>query len=127
MLIFSEIDVPISHKRVQSGSKKDSPWASILTSIPVWSIIVNNFTFHYSVYVIMNWLPTYFSSLLNADLALLGGVKTMPYLMMFATSNIGGWLGDWFILRLRRSVAQGRKLVNTLGKAFLQITVLRTL
>jgi cyanate permease len=26
----------------------------------VWAIVVNNFTFHYAFYVVMNWLPTYF-------------------------------------------------------------------
>ena len=26
----------------------------------VWAIIINNFTFHYAFYVVMNWLPTYF-------------------------------------------------------------------
>ena len=26
----------------------------------VWAIILNNFTFHYAFYVVMNWLPTYF-------------------------------------------------------------------
>ncbi|GMH45831.1 hypothetical protein BSKO_13794 [Bryopsis sp. KO-2023] len=109
----SENEVPIN--RPQRSTKSGTPWLALMTSIPVWSIIINNFTFHYSVYVVMNWLPTYFNSLLNADLAQLGSVKTMPYIIMFLSSNAGGWLGDWFILRLRRSVAQGRKLVNTLG------------
>ena len=26
----------------------------------VWAIVINNFTFHYAFYVVMNWLPTYF-------------------------------------------------------------------
>jgi hypothetical protein len=27
----------------------------------VWAIVINNFSFHYAFYVIMNWLPTYFN------------------------------------------------------------------
>lgn len=112
----SENDIPMSHKRQQSTQPNGSPWFLLLSSIPVWSIIVNNFVFHYSVYVIMNWLPTYFASILKADLAILGGVKTLPYLIMFLASNMGGWMGDWFILRQRTSVSTGRKLVNTIGE-----------
>ena len=52
---------------------------------------------------------------LHADLATLGAVKTLPYLIMFAASNAGGWTGDWMINVRRRSVAAGRKLVNTAG------------
>lgn len=27
----------------------------------VWAIVINNFSFHYAFYVIMNWLPTFFN------------------------------------------------------------------
>ncbi|KAI4967730.1 hypothetical protein ZWY2020_016885 [Hordeum vulgare] len=40
---------------------KSIPWLRIIFSLPVWAIVVNNFTFHYALYVIMNWLPTYFN------------------------------------------------------------------
>jgi hypothetical protein len=34
----------------------------MLWSLPVWAIVINNFSFHYAFYVVMNWLPTYFNS-----------------------------------------------------------------
>lgn len=40
--------------------KAGIPWQRIIGSIPVWAIVANNFTFHYALYVLMNWLPTYF-------------------------------------------------------------------
>lgn len=52
---------------------------------------------------------------LHADLAHMGTIKALPYLLMFAASNAGGWAGDWVINVRRRSVAAGRKLVNTAG------------
>ncbi|KAL0291039.1 UNVERIFIED_CONTAM: putative anion transporter 5 [Sesamum angustifolium] len=36
------------------------PWKRIILSLPIWAIVANNFTFHYGLYVLMNWLPTYF-------------------------------------------------------------------
>jgi hypothetical protein len=37
-----------------------TPWRAMLAHPAVWAIVVNNFTFHYAFYVVMNWLPTYF-------------------------------------------------------------------
>ena len=49
------------------------------------------------------------------ELYTLGALKTLPYLTMFLMSNVGGWMGDWLIIKRRRSVALARKAVNTLG------------
>ena len=52
---------------------------------------------------------------LHADLASLGTVKTLPYLAMFGSSNLGGWLGDYLICQRKMPTARARKFVNTLG------------
>ncbi len=44
----------------QKGRTPATPWLRMLTQPAVWAIIINNFTFHYAFYVVMNWLPTYF-------------------------------------------------------------------
>lgn len=93
-----------------------TPWKRIMTHPAVWSIIVNNFTFHYIFYTIMNWMPTYFASFLGRDLKSIGIGKPLPYLVMFAMSNVGGWSGDWLI-RGGLTVGAARKTVNTAGFA----------
>lgn len=55
------------------------------------------------------------TSVLQLDLASMGPLKTLPYLVMFLMSNAGGWTGDALILQQHRSVAAARKTVNTLG------------
>lgn len=42
------------------GRAPAAPMWRMLSSPAVWAIVVNNFTFHYAFYVVMNWLPTYF-------------------------------------------------------------------
>ncbi|KAH7279585.1 hypothetical protein KP509_37G025200 [Ceratopteris richardii] len=91
------------------------PWRSIMSSLPVWAIVVNNFTFHYALYVLMNWLPTYFSEGLRVSLESLGMSKTVPYLNMFIFSNVGGVLADHLIVGRILSVSYTRKLLNTGG------------
>jgi len=44
----------------KKGRTPATPWRRILCHPAVWAILVNNFTFHYAFYVVMNWLPTYF-------------------------------------------------------------------
>mmetsp|Transcript_13965 Transcript_13965/g.24485 ORF Transcript_13965/g.24485 Transcript_13965/m.24485 type:complete len:437 (+) Transcript_13965:60-1370(+) len=97
------------------GRPMPTPWRRMMGSPAVWAIVINNFCFHYAFYVIMNWLPTYFNSVLSVELSRLGGMKTLPYLVMFLMSNVGGWSGDWLILTLKYSVGSGRKTINTLG------------
>lgn len=91
------------------------PWKRIIFSLPVWAIVANNFTFHYALYVLMNWLPTYFELGLNRSLQEMGSSKMMPYLNMFLFSNIGGIIADHLITRRIMSVTKTRKLLNTLG------------
>ncbi len=52
---------------------------------------------------------------LHANLASLSGTKTVPYLVMFLTSNLGGWAGDHLISQHITTTAGGRKTVNTIG------------
>ncbi|KAM7259989.1 hypothetical protein ACFE04_015730 [Oxalis oulophora] len=95
------------------GSK--IPWRKILISFPVWAILINNFTFHYALYVLMNWLPTYFEKGLQLSLQEMGSSKMMPYLNMFIFSNVGGVVADHLITKRIMSVTRTRKFLNTVG------------
>lgn len=87
----------------------------LLRSSATWAICVNNFTFHYLIYVIMNWLPTYFTNLLGARLAELGlWAKAWPYMAIFVFSILGGFAGDKLV-ELKYTIGDARKLVNTAG------------
>ena len=84
--------LPLSHhSKISStaAARPSTPWRKIATSVAVWAIIVNNFTFHYAVYVVMNWLPTYFNELIKAELSAIGIIKGLPYILMFLFSITG--------------------------------------
>ncbi|KAK9090996.1 hypothetical protein Sjap_024173 [Stephania japonica] len=91
------------------------PWKRISLSLPIWAIVVNNFTYHYALYVLMNWLPTYFEQGLQLSLQEMGSCKMLPYLIMFLFSNIGGVVADYLIVKRILSVVRTRKFVNTIG------------
>uniref|UniRef100_A0A1D1XXH2 Putative anion transporter 7 n=1 Tax=Anthurium amnicola TaxID=1678845 RepID=A0A1D1XXH2_9ARAE len=98
-----------------SSARPVIPWKRMFLSLPIWAIVVNNFTFHYALYVLMNWLPTYFELGLEISLQEMGSSKMLPYLNMFIFSNIGGWMADYLITRRILSVTRTRKFLNTIG------------
>jgi MFS family permease len=117
--VDGRVSVGIEKSGVEkNGGKKSGigiPWMKIMTSFPVWAIVVNNFTFHYALYVLMNWLPTYFELGLKLSLHEMGSSKMLPYLNMFVFSNIGGVVADYLITRRIMSVTRTRKFLNTIG------------
>lgn len=105
-----------------TSGPQEIPWGRIMRSTAVWSIIVNNFVFHYAVYVIMNWLPTYFESIIKVSLTGLGLAKSLPYLMMFASSNFGGIAGG-NLVALGFSTKWARTFINSTGLGLSAITI----
>ncbi|KAG8381730.1 hypothetical protein BUALT_Bualt05G0003000 [Buddleja alternifolia] len=119
---FGETLLPIKgnqktkvEKGVHSVRTSKVPWKRIVFSLPIWAIVANNFTFHYALYVLMNWLPTYFELGLGHSLQEMGSSKMMPYLNMFVFSNIGGVIADHLITKKILSVTRTRKVLNTVG------------
>ena len=98
-----------------AGAGSQIPWIPMLLSGPVWAIIFNNFTFHYALYVLMNWLPTFFDQALKVSLHSIGPGKSMPYHIMGLFSNVGGVAADYLVTRRILSVTATRKLLNTVG------------
>uniref|UniRef100_A0A0D6R7G8 Major facilitator superfamily (MFS) profile domain-containing protein n=1 Tax=Araucaria cunninghamii TaxID=56994 RepID=A0A0D6R7G8_ARACU len=108
----------VQRRKLESGfgtSHVAIPWKNLMFSWPIWAIVVNSFTFHYALYVLMNWLPTYFEKGLQLSLHKMGSSKMLPYLNMFVFSNIGGFIADHLITRRLLSVTNTRKCLNTGG------------
>lgn len=107
------------------GSAKrrgEVPWSQLLRCVPIWALIINNFTFHYAFFILMAWLPTLYDSL-GADSSRQGSLKMMPYLVMGVCSNVGGWAADALITR-KFGVTKTRKLLNSAGFALASIALL---
>eukprot|EP00899_Mesostigma_viride_P006938 jgi/Mesvir1/16245/Mv08496-RA.2 len=73
------------------------PWAAIVSTPAVRAMIVTHFCGNWGHYVLMSWLPTYFTQSLEVDLT---GAATMtllsPLLSIFST-GIAGQLADWLL------------------------------
>ncbi len=98
-----------------SGQKlKGVPWREILNKGPVWAIIVAHFCNNWGLYVLLAWLPSYFSSQLGINLRAVWIYISLPWIANFLVANIAGWLGDRMIAS-GRSVSFVRKSLQVVG------------
>jgi MFS transporter, ACS family, solute carrier family 17 (sodium-dependent inorganic phosphate cotransporter), other len=65
-------------------------------------------------FVLLTWLPTYFSMVLGFDLQASAFVSVLPWVAMFLFANVGGLIADHLISQ-GRSMTTVRKLMQTIG------------
>lgn len=62
------------------------PWIPLLTSLPVWSIIITHACSVFGFFMIVNQLPTYMKDVLNYNIKKNGLLSSLPYLGKFLIS-----------------------------------------
>ncbi|CAH0557662.1 unnamed protein product [Brassicogethes aeneus] len=100
---------------VDKGKKpKKVPWKSILTSLPVWSIMIaqNGNTFYLFPYI--NQLPTYMNDVLNLKISDNGLFSCLPFIGQYAFACIGCYIAD----KLRKSKQVSTKTTRKIFIAF---------
>lgn len=90
------------------------PYRQILTKGPVWAIIFAHFCNNWGLYVLLSWLPSYFSSQLQIDLRSVWVYVAPPWIAMFIFSNVAGWSAD-HLIRLGYSTTVVRKVMQSIG------------
>jgi len=93
-----------------------TPWRRIFSHMPVWAIIVAHFCNNWGLFVLLSWLPSYFSSQLGVNLGAVWLYVAPPWIANFLGSNFAGWLADRMIAR-GWAVTRVRKLMQTVGFA----------
>ncbi|KAK5646081.1 hypothetical protein RI129_004545 [Pyrocoelia pectoralis] len=88
------------------------PWRSIATSIPVWAIIVGNFSDAWATFTLLTQLPTFMKDTLHFELASTGIMAGIPYLIMAVTTLIAGKVADCLIEREIFTITQVRKICS---------------
>lgn len=92
----------------EQGGNKAIPWREILTQKPVWAIIIAHFSNNWGLYVLLSWLPSYFSSQLGIGLRSVWIYVAPPWVAAFIMGNVVGVLADrliekgWTVTRVRR-------------------------
>jgi ACS family sodium-dependent inorganic phosphate cotransporter len=101
----------------QSNADESQPprIRAMLGSTAVWAIIVSHFCSNWGGYVLLSWLPTYFTEGLGVDFAAVGVATMIPAIMAFLFLNVAGWTTDKLISAHPGRVTLIRKLMQTIG------------
>jgi ACS family sodium-dependent inorganic phosphate cotransporter len=100
--------------RMAGESRAAIPWGRLLRLPPVWAIIITNFSFNWSFFVLSAWLPSYLKSTFGLSLVNGGVLSAAPFLTSFIMANLAGYTADR-LLRAGRSTTFVRKLMQGVG------------
>ncbi|CAG0907555.1 unnamed protein product, partial [Cyprideis torosa] len=107
----AEDQLPIITPKV---TKLDVPWIEFISHWPLWAIYIAHFSMNWSNYIIMQWLPTYLSRTLGADMKSMS-FTAFPYIANSIFAIGAGHLADWLATERRWSLLAVRRLMTLLG------------
>jgi len=107
---------PLDPAMPEQGITNRIPWRRIMGKKAVWAIIVAHFCNNWGLYVLLAWLPSYFSSQLGINLRAVWIYISLPWIANFLVGNVAGWLADRMIAS-GRSVTFVRKSMQIVGSA----------
>ncbi|XAR63048.1 hypothetical protein NMG60_11022849 [Bertholletia excelsa] len=90
------------------------PWKLILSKAPVWALIISHFCHNWGTFILLTWMPTYYSQVLKFNLTESGLFCVLPWLTMAAFANIGGWIADTLVSK-GLSITAVRKIMQSIG------------
>lgn len=93
-----------------------TPFKAILTSVPVWAIIISQTGIDFSFYVMTTDLPKYLSDVMRFDVEKNGLYSSLPQILNFFSAMGFGLLSDICINKEYLSVKNTRRIFTTVGK-----------
>ncbi|XP_033835222.1 sialin-like [Periophthalmus magnuspinnatus] len=84
-----------SLKNELSTSTDQVPWRSILTSVPLWAIVVVHFSYNWTYYTFLTLLPTYMKDVLGFSIQQSGFLSALPYIGSATLVILSGQFADY--------------------------------
>eukprot|EP00794_Sanderia_malayensis_P005562 gene5562-6248_t len=95
--------------------KEKPPWKDILSSVPMWGIIIGHFGACWGYYTLFTQMPTYLKDIQHLDIKTMGFVAATPYILKSFIGPIGGISADILIRRKILTVKGVRVLFYGVG------------
>ncbi len=97
-----------------AGARAPMPWRQLLSIPMVRAFIVAHFCHNWALYLLVSWLPSYYTEHLGLPLARAGLYSALPWVTNFIALLAGGALGDALIARGARAL-NVRRLTGAAG------------
>ncbi|XP_047513603.1 putative inorganic phosphate cotransporter isoform X1 [Pieris napi] len=91
------------------------PWKAIFMSVPLWALVCAQIGHDYGYFTMVTDLPKYMTGVLKFDIHRTGTLAALPYIVMWISSIIFGWLCDKIVKRQWMTVTNARKTFTTIA------------
>ncbi|KRT78184.1 membrane transporter [Oryctes borbonicus] len=98
-----------------SNKDKKIPWKQILTSTPLWALVVAQIGHDWGFFAMVTDLPKYMSGVLKFKVKESGLWSSLPYVVMWIVSLSSGWFCDYIIKRGYMGITFARKFFTAIA------------
>ncbi|XP_076262845.1 sialin-like isoform X1 [Rhynchophorus ferrugineus] len=98
-----------------SSKEKVIPWRAILTSAPIWALVIAQIGHDWGFFTMVTDLPKYMKDVLHFNVKQNGIWSSVPYILMWIISMSSGWFCDWLIHKGHMRISFARKFFTTLA------------
>jgi ACS family sodium-dependent inorganic phosphate cotransporter-like MFS transporter 5 len=92
-----------------------TPWAKILTSCPVWAILVAHCGQNWGFWTLMTEIPTYMDKVMSFEIKSNSYLSALPYFVLWILSFLFSAIADFLIIKSYTSIGTTRKIFNSIG------------
>ncbi|XP_014261738.1 sialin-like [Cimex lectularius] len=92
-----------------------TPWKAILTSAPIWALVIGEIGHDFGLLMMVSDLPKYMSDVMHFKIGENGGLSALPYLVMWLASLFLGYFADLILSKNWMDITLLRKTLATLG------------
>lgn len=97
------------------GEISSVPWMAILTSVPLWAILITQCGQSWAFYTQLTELPTYMDNILHADIQQNAYLSALPYLTSWIFGICSSIMADWILAKGYVSQKNSFKIWNSIA------------
>ncbi|CAL7933695.1 unnamed protein product [Xylocopa violacea] len=101
---------------METEEKLPTPWIKILTSLPMWALLVTQSAQNWGFWMLLTKTPAYIAAVFRFDIKQNGMLTSLPYLTAWLLSFPVSYVSDLLIKRKILTLQASRKLCNTIGQ-----------
>ncbi|XP_046750761.1 putative inorganic phosphate cotransporter isoform X2 [Diprion similis] len=115
---ISDREKKFLRERMSQHTHKETaptPWRRILTSAPLWALMIGKVGENFGFQTMVTDLPKYMSSVLKFSIQTNGFLSALPLVAMWVGGIVSSWLADWMIKEDKISRTNLRKVCATIA------------
>ncbi|KAG8266865.1 hypothetical protein J6590_061691 [Homalodisca vitripennis] len=100
---------------IMSDKTMRTPWRDIVTSVPLWALLIAHLGQNWGFWMLLTMLPNYLSHVLGFNIKSNGLISSIPYMVMWGLTIVFSWIADYINEKRLLPLNVSRKMWNTIA------------